>query len=152
MDNQLQDAMNQAAIVLIEKAMSGIDSATGFLQAEIPEYVYQLMLWYGVKNLILFFVGVAIAASSVMLFRVSSRAKSNAIDAYKRGESWTRCGGIGNVTSTKYDTVSSGTLGVIALIVGGILSVCFMSNILDTLQILIAPKVWLVEYASVLIK
>ena len=44
MNEQLQNTMNDAATVLIEKAMIGLDDSTGFLQAEMPDYVYKLML------------------------------------------------------------------------------------------------------------
>jgi len=152
MNEQLQNTMNEAATALIEKAMSGLDSATGFLQAEIPEYVYQLMLWYGVKSAIMCAVAVLIIPLWIFIFRKSIKMRNEAKQAYRNNESWTRFGGgePSDVSSHSYDIQANMIPLWVASIVFLAIFLLFIN--LEWIQIWIAPKVWLVEYASDLIK
>jgi len=54
MDEQLQTALAD----LISKANEGIDSASGFLASELPDVIYQLLLWYGVYSAVMCFFGI----------------------------------------------------------------------------------------------
>ncbi len=124
MNENLQSAIEQ----LITKTLEGVDTSVDFLQAELPEYVYQLLLWYGVYNFILFFTSITILAN---IF-------------YFMPKIWEK------VISSENKDFLIGCSGIIASIVG-IAFVSIQMN-LTWLQIWIAPKVWLVEYASRLVK
>ena len=56
MNEQLQGAVVQ----ILERAISGIDSSVEFMQAELPDVIEQLLLWYGVKGLIECLIGIVI--------------------------------------------------------------------------------------------
>lgn len=147
MNEQLQNTMNDAAASLIEKAMGGLDSATGFLQAELPEYVYQLMLWYSVKSAVLCALMMALSAlwfhfGVVKPIKMITTGLKNNKTNFFVEESY-RNGGV-QVSGSAIPLIFS-----VAIILP--LSVA-ISKGLTVLKIWIAPKVWLVEYASTLIK
>lgn len=150
MNEKLNDTMQNAAAQLIEKAMSGLDQAAGFLQAEIPDYVYQLILWYGVKSGIYFVIGVALLSLIPLLYFAAIKDIKACKKNYEDGEDWTRMGFSGGVTSSSYDYKVTGMNFWLASIFLAIVGCEFIN--LQWLQIWIAPKVWLVEYASTLVK
>lgn len=150
MNEQLQKAL----VELIGKASNGIDASVSFLSAEIPDVIHQLLLWYAAKSAIEFFVGVIIIAFGVKIFNMKiGISKDSAKKDYEDGKRWTRYCGLNEITSTEYDTImmmpdywKAKALGVFAAMIGSLLV-----NI-DWLQIWIAPKIWLIEYASQLTK
>ena len=54
MNEELQKALG----VLLNKANDGIDAASGFLASELPDVIQQLLMWHGVLNLIYCVVGI----------------------------------------------------------------------------------------------
>ena len=46
-------ALEQAMADILNKAMDGVDNATIFLQAELPEVVEQLLYWMFAKNFVI---------------------------------------------------------------------------------------------------
>ena len=146
MNEELQTAVSS----LINKALDGVDATTGFLQAEIPEYLYQLLLWYGVKSFIYFLLAVSIIPVVVFVYRKANEEKDRAIEAKLNGERWTYWSTVGGVSSSSYDFKVNMALFWAFLVIASIVAF-FLAN-LEWLQIWIAPKVWLFEYASSLIK
>ena len=150
MNEQLQKAL----VELIGKASNGIDASASFLSAEIPDVIHQLLLWYAAKSAIEFFVGVIILAFGVKIFNMKiGMSKDSAKKDYEDGKRWTRYCGLNEITSTEYDAImmmpdywKAKALGVFAAMIGSL-----WVNI-DWLQIWIAPKIWLIEYASQLTK
>ena len=158
------EELNTALAQLIEQASAGIDASVGFLEAEIPDVVYQLILWYGVKSAICF---VASLLLLVVPFLVIKRLRAGfkkyfpekKKSDYEDGEAvseWTYV----DVTNYEYTKnrvyIREKDIASIYKIVGGILSVgsIVISGVLFNLtwlQIWIAPKVWLLEYAAQLV-
>jgi hypothetical protein len=126
--------LDEALAQLIEKSVSGIDKATELLASEIPDVVYQLLLWHGVSS----FIQVLVVVIMVTLIL----------------RKWFFGGGM--ITIAKLEKEQTGdssltyTLGN-ALIVGLLIILLELVNI-EWLQIWIAPKVWLLEYAAQLVK
>lgn len=125
--------LDTAIATLINKSLEGVDASITFLQAEIPDYVYQLLLWYGVKS--------AIVASVFLVVVIGCVFSIVKLIKY----------------SDNIDTPAGSAEGAYVLIC--LLGfVCFVSTFpfftyaLEALQIYIAPKVWLLEYASDLVK
>lgn len=142
MNDQLQNAL----VEIINKASSGIDTSISFLSAELPDVVNQVLIWHSLKSAImfLFFAACAvIAIRSAVKYEVERGVKALR-DAYDRGESWIR---------TRYGTEErSAKYGkLIRLLASFILSLIALSNI-TWLQILVAPKLYLIEYAATLVK
>ena len=150
MNEQLQKAL----VELIGKASNGIDASVSFLSAEIPDVINQLLLWYATKSAVQFFVGILFIAIGVKIFKMKiSMSKESAKKAYEYGESWTRYRLSSQVTSIEYDRII-GMPNFWKEKVSGVFVVMFgvMWLNIDWLQILIAPKIWLIEYASQLAK
>lgn len=154
MNEQMQEALTE----IIKKASGGIDASISFLSREIPDVVQQLLLWNVVKSGLLFAIGLFFLCASVVLWRTKiGMSKSEAREAYKKGEPWTRYGGSGNgsVTSIEYDAIMAlpeygkSRIPAAALM---ILGVIWLTINLGWLQIIIAPKIWLIEYAASLAK
>ncbi|AGH31896.1 hypothetical protein VPIG_00038 [Vibrio phage PWH3a-P1] len=67
MNEQLQQALAQ----IIEKAMTGLDQTVDFLSAEVPDVIYQLLLWYGVKSAIIGVIGLMIMGLTGLFIKKS---------------------------------------------------------------------------------
>lgn len=126
MDKTLQDALAS----LINKTVDGVEASTAFLSAELPDYIVQMLMWYGVYNFILFLTPVVL---SLVLYRY-----------IKNTETWV-------CTATQanghYDgpTIRMGvTIGLLMVTMAALAT----GLNLTWLKIWIAPKVWLVEYAA----
>lgn len=150
MNEQLQKAL----VELIGKASNGIDASVSFLSAEIPDVIHQLLAWYATKSAIECIIGFVIIAAGVKIFRLRfGKSKDSALADYEIGKPWTRYCGSDRVTSTEYDLIMmmpdywKAKAAGVALFIIGLLWV----NI-DWLKICIAPKIWLIEYASQLAK
>ena len=132
MNEELQKALGE----LLNKANDGIDAASGFLAAELPEVIQQLLMWHGVYNFILFIISVIFISVSVTIITKVTLNIDNA-------NHW-------SVNSKGDDLSVSGGVSIIVSVVLILLSCAFVN--MKWLQIWIAPKVWLLEYAASLTK
>lgn len=123
MDQELQKAL--AAI--LQKATSGVEAGVVFLQNQLPEVIHQLLMWKAVESGV-FFIFSLIATPILWLM---------AVRIYKSDDDWRE--GLGNPLAM-FPALASifAFLGVLTH--------------LDWLQILIAPKIYLIEYAASLAK
>ena len=119
------ETLESAVIGIIEKATTGIDKATDFLSAELPDVVNQLLAWNTFSSSIWFAIGCfIILAGLIFPIVVFIRSDDNEL---KHAALW---------------------VGLVVVIIGAVFAACNM----DWLQIMIAPKVWLIEYAAGLAK
>lgn len=126
MSEELQNAIQQ----LITKTLDGVDTSVAFLNAELPDYVYQLLLWYGVYNFLITVIFTIILCVAWYLPYKSRGAMLAMGMNWKNGPGWQ-----------------------VTWIFSVFISVpCVIEMNLIWLQIWIAPKVWLIEYASSLVK
>ena len=128
MKEELQKALGE----LLSKANSGIDTAGEFLASELPDVIQQLLMWHGIYNLTLFLISFAAAIiATTLTVKVFLNMKVE-----------------GHWSANDTNTELSGTGGS-SLILSVILVVLFLFTInLQWLQIWVAPKVWLLEYAA----
>ena len=128
MDTQLQQALTD----LINKTLNGAEQAGNFLLGEIPEVVQQLLVWHGVKSFLVFVFGVAMLCA--------------AIYANYRQYLWLR--------SRWDDIVESEFCPFLLINLLQLLWVPFFGVTIqfNWLQIWLAPKVWLLEYAASILK
>lgn len=128
MNEQLQNAV----ATILERAISGIDSSVEFMQAELPEVIEQLLMWYGIKSSIIALVGLLLlfvmVKFDISMFKRIRSDKSN--DSFE--------------IVMMYGVI--GTLCRVAYLVP------YLMINLDWLQIWIAPKIWLMEYAATIVK
>lgn len=132
---QVIESADQAILELVNRTLDGIDATVEFSQAHIPDVVQQVLLWHGVKSAILFVFGIALFASSPLVLIRLNKGVNN-------GEEWTK---------DRYGDAGDGPLCFIALLYVGFAAlmgpIIFMHNF-DWLQILLAPKLYLFEYAA----
>lgn len=140
----MNEILQTSLIEILNKTINGIDASVSFLQAEIPDVVSQLLTWYAVK-------GVLLATTGVLLLIAYAVLVKKAVDS-KPDEGtnifWERWSHKDNAEFSLGWCFILGAVGVFV----SIFSLLMISNIMDTLQIVVAPKIWLIEYASSLIK
>ena len=152
--NPLDEALTRLinrSIDAAESVAGGISEASGdaaaFLAAEIPDVIKQLLVWHAIESFIWFFLGVLLLAAPWFVY-------------------W-KWGGRGEPTEPRYgearykETLTHGYDGRIsedalfALVLGSlvatIIGVTLTMVSLEWLKILVAPKLYLLEYARVLV-
>ena len=125
MNEELQKALGE----LLSKANNGIDAASGFLVAELPEVIQQLLMWSAVSLSVRVFI---FAILSVVAFKAGSYSLAKKIEAGRYSE-W--------IVGVIFSSIAFCIFITISI-------VCFFG----ALKIYIAPKVWLLEYAANLTK
>lgn len=132
MNEQLQNALTQ----LLNKAVKATEAGAEFLSQEIPDVVMQLLIWHGVYNFILFIIGVVVL---ITIFCIDHNVGKRLYNLCERE---------GEFDSFWFLYVGMGSVGRVFFY--GI-PLDLLINV-QWLQIWIAPKVWLIEYASKLVK
>lgn len=139
MNEQLQNAL----VDMLTKVTSGMDTATAFLSAELPEVVQQLLVWKLAEHSAKLVFALVFLLCALLFFIRFARE-------YQRGATT----GEGNFfhDGTTYSPVTSqGIIGSVLfaiLSIPAVLSLC--SNVLTILQIWLAPKIFLIEYVAYL--
>lgn len=132
----MNDQMQKALAAILNKTMSGIETGTSFLQAELPDVIHQLLAWKLASSLL------AMLVSIIVIF-----AYWRFVRAFMKSE----------IGSALKDSWGNPTPPVFAgLVIGGCASAVSLTFILTdgftALQIALAPKVYLIEYAASLAK
>ena len=133
---QVANVLDQQLANMINKAMQGAEQAGEFLVSEIPEVVTQLLMWHAVSGLVWAIIG--LLGITIALFIV-------------RPNLWKEDGKM-------YDTRKSEPTGtcvwrcILCIIIGFFGFGNFFANFMTPIQIWVAPKVWLIEYAASLAK
>lgn len=114
---------------LLQKTLSGIDSAVAFSQAQLPDVIRQLMLWKAALY------GLRIVMFSLLLWGY--------IVLFRKGLAWNK----------SLSTETQATLSLVLSVVVGLITVFVVaSNTCNLLQLWLAPKIWLIEYAADLMR
>ena len=127
MNEQLQQALTS----ILDKTMSGVDASFEFMQAELPDVIQQLLMWYATKSAIFAILGMVILYA---LLKLDTKAYKFIKEEYDADEVFLIWGLMGSIVRAIY-----------------IWPLCMISN-LDWLKIWIAPKIWLIEYVASLVK
>lgn len=131
------EELNTALARLIEQATTGIDASVGFLQAQLPDVVVQLLMWHGVKSGLLFAIG---WVALFFLIRTDVRLGKRCWNSVKGKPTYDQ-------DDFWFGYCLAGTVARVAYIPFLIVAID-----LTWLQIWIAPKVWLLEYAANLVR
>jgi hypothetical protein len=134
MNEQLQQAMSQ----IITKSLAGIDKAADFMVTQLPDVIQQLLRWRFVHSLFYFVLG-------WMLMLIS-------IYGGYRFWRWVFLGWKAREVRDDYGinvalAMSGGMVHFIFLIMA-----CVNIFNLEWVYIWVAPKAWLIEYASKIMK
>jgi len=153
MNEELQTAL--ADILL--KAAETAETASGFVLAQMPDVVQQLLTWKFVVSIILWVIGIAlIVAAPIALKKIqnflppqhSQKHKERAVELDKKGYAGRSLEEDGELSRLGYNFHRRLVwLVFIAWVPGWAM---FFAN-LTWLQIWLAPKIYLIEYATKLI-
>ena len=126
---------------------SATETALDFLVAEIPDVIQQLLIWHAIESFILFFLGVLLLASPWFVYwKWGGRGEPS--EPYYGEARY-----VETLTHDRRGVVDGDVAvpfvlgGMVATLVGGVIA---LVNI-DWIKILVAPKLYLFEYARVLV-
>lgn len=125
----VQDTLATAVSALINKTLAGVDKSAAFMEAQLPDYIVQLLMWHGIKSAVACVIGVVLL--------------STCLYGWKMGYDY--CAEHAHFDGFTFYF----PYGIASCFIAG--AVAVLLNI-TWLQIWIAPKVWLVEYAASLVK
>lgn len=151
LDEALARLINRS-IDAAESVAGDISQTTGdaaaFLVAEIPDVIQQLLVWHAIESLLWFLPGILLIAAPWFAYWCWGGRGEPAEPYY--GE--TRY--VETFTHDRRGDIDQD--GVFALVLGGgiatVVGFTLLLNNLEWLQILVAPKLYLLEYARVLLR
>jgi len=130
MNEQLENALTE----LINKSVSGLDATKDFLSAEIPEVITQLLMWHGVHSFGLFIIAVLIPLG-FLIFNLKY---------------WKWMIPKGKEANWDGEWIPAISFPMLAHVIFFMIFIECVN--VQWLQIWIAPKVWLLEYAADIVK
>ena len=139
----MNENLEAAVAKLINKSLEGMGQASEFIVSETPEVIQQLMTWYMVKSALLCAIGVILFFLTIHIFKKYSGVGEKCNNEPSKHK-WT-------LTNDDYGDLSIHAIFSAVTLLMLIFTFISMINI-EWLQIIIAPKVWLIEYAADLVK
>lgn len=136
MNEQLQAALAD----LLTKSIAVFEQGGKFLQDQLPDVIQQLLLWNCLEYLAGFFIGVVMAVALYIGHRKFLEFSKTHIEDKKKDR---------NSYDDGKDIYMFLLLDILLVPIPTLLMIC---NLLGFLKIWIAPKVWLIEYASKFVK
>lgn len=137
----MNDQLQQALSITITKAVSSLETATNFLAAEIPDVIHQLLMWKLIYSASMMALGIIGLIGLVALNLYASKFCIKKHEELSENKNY-------------YDGFQVwfpfGLGSVLAWLFAGSFF-AFRLN-LEWLQIWVAPKVWLIEYAARMMK
>jgi hypothetical protein len=151
----MNEQLQQSLAVILSKATDGVEAGISFLQAEIPDVVQQLLLWKMVSNIFVFVSLAFLAAYTVIKFKPFALK----LMEYSRGSSmyYENFGEIER-EGKRIMSENGGSVpfAVAWFFVAFVSCLFFMFSGVESagtaLQIWLAPKIYLIEYAASLAK
>lgn len=125
---QLKEKGSEMLVKMIDFSIQSMSDVVDFGKQQIPQVIHELLMWKATSASVWMAVGVILLILGWITFKAINRtvAKTGDEDAYVLH-------------------LATGAL----IVVGGLF---FIPNLLELLQILVAPKVYLIEYSADLIK
>ncbi len=151
LDEALARLINRS-VDAAESVAGGISQATGdataFLVAEIPDVIQQLLVWHAIESLIWFLPGVLLMVLPWFVYwKWGGRGKLGEPTLGRPSF---------EPTLTHHASGDIDQDGMLALMLGGmgatLVGFTLAMNSLEWLQILVAPKLYLLEYARAIIR
>lgn len=151
----MNEALQNSLAAIIERATTGIDAGVSFLSGQLPEVVNQLILYTAVINglwLLLTAVLLPIPFLSWAAYKKHWHAEKAADSAY-----WKTYGNVADTYAERHvEHARRGNVFFCLLCVSGLANVVTLcgavTSVATLLQLWLAPKVWLIQYAAELAK
>lgn len=145
-DEQKLSVLEQSLVNVIEKATTGVEAGVDFLSEQVPDVVNQALLYYGVYHFTTFLVGIILLIAVAYSFKIYKKPDKIDPDGLRSG----------NYPQTiVYDKDGDLMPTIIATVtVQAITTIICLFEMLNLtwLKIWLAPKLWLIEYASSFVK
>lgn len=141
MNEQLQTALAE----MLGKANAGIDAGATFLQAQLPDVIQQLLLWKATFSALQCAIGALLLIGAAVSLRVYRRKRVPGAEGQKYGA---------YQATFVFDDDGNPLPTILPLIVAQVASLIIGLVLLNAtwLQIWLAPKIYLIEYAASLAK
>lgn len=146
----MNEQLQMALVSIIDQSIDGINQSITFLSDQLPDVINQLLIWKALENFLFFSIGIFIIVIGQVLAKKQESKVEKAKEDYKNGEAWTRYSYGSRATSTSYDMLmySPFLYPFIFTFIGS----AIILNSYKWIMILVAPKIYLIEYASSLVK
>jgi hypothetical protein len=132
---QIVNPLEKALADILTKTTAGIEKGVEFLNAELPEVINQLLIWKAAEALVFMIIFVCVGCGLLLLSKYMSKyAKQNVDD-------W-----------TEEDRAFYGAMQWAVCIIGIVVTIAAILSNREWLQIWLAPKIYLIEYAAQLLK
>lgn len=143
--SNLETALAEA----INKSVAAAETATDFVIGELPGFITEVLLWYGVHSFILFVAGMLMMFGSVYCLRIAKSKIPPVPENGKQTWFWYYW-----MHKESHEMSVAATFSVMGVCVSAF--VIFMWGVkllnLTWLKIWIAPKLFLIEYAAQMVK
>ena len=134
-----KEQVNQALADILSKVVSGVDGVVEFSKEQIPDVVNQLLMWHALESLLGFFVGVVFFSFGFYRWKIQLKLRS-------KYETLCQEGKMGWDMKDFHIFFSYATPPVLVII-----GFCVLAINLEFIKILVAPKLYLLEYAAKLV-
>ncbi len=132
----MNEQLQQALAAILNKTMAGVEAGASFLQAELPDVIQKLLMWKLVEASMITFAALSVIVFYALFVRAYCKAEEGG--ALKDYHNIPTFGGFAGLLG--------GSIACVAAIVG------LVQYPLAAAQILVAPKIYLIEYAASLAK
>lgn len=129
MDQELEEKATDLLVKMIDVTVQSVNDVVEFSKQQIPDIINQLLMWKIAESAVWLMFGILILVGGLYL----SNHYYNKLEELEDG------------VGIAVRIIGS----VVSLLLGGIFTI---KNMLAILYIWLAPKVWLIEYASDLVK
>lgn len=144
----MNEATQKILTDMIQRALNGIDAAVEFGQQEIPIIIQQLLTWHFAEAAIKSTLGLATVIAVVyVLVKFSARKKVDPEQSWRQN-----CRQPNLFFDENGDLCPRTIFTIMSVAFALLLGVGLLRNIFIALKILIAPKLYLLEYGAALIK
>ena len=142
MNDQLQQSLSQ----FLDQAVSGAQAGVSLLSAELPDVIHQLLMWKMVESLVMCIAGITlVSVMTYILIKYSGvGAKINDSDSSNRNHQVTL------THDANGDIAPWIPLLIFPLVF--MIGIAIITINITWLNIWLAPKVYLIEYAASLVK
>lgn len=128
----MNESLQQALAGILNKTMAGVEAGVSFLSSELPDVIQQLLVWKLAQSSVLLGLGISFWVFAAYLLRKGLK------NMKEEGEkTWTN--------RQEYRYVAPYIISAFAVSIGFVMS---MVNGATALQIWLAPKIYLIEYAA----
>lgn len=130
------EQVNQALADILTKVTSGVEGVVDFSKEQIPDVVEQLLLWHTIEDLMFFVIGALLFTYGCYLFKIGQAKRDEYMRRYRDREI---------TEDTRVWSVILTYLVPSTLVTSGFITV---TTNLDFIKIMVAPKLYLIEYAA----